>query len=99
MLEDAEIERLNLAYRRALRLLHLVDRNDPIGEIIAMKVIEVGKLGVRDPRKISAIAVKQLSWGDKLPSQIQPASLLGAKAKFWRLLKNVAQHRTHGTRG
>jgi hypothetical protein len=90
MLEAAEMERLNLAYRRALRLLHLVDRNDPIAEMIAMKVIEVSKLGVRDPRTISEIAVKQLNWDHKLPSQVQPANLLGAKTKFWRLLKNVA---------
>jgi hypothetical protein len=61
MLEEKEIERLNIAYRKTLRLLHLVDRNDPIAEIIAMKVIEVGKSGIRDPKEISEIAVEQFS--------------------------------------
>jgi hypothetical protein len=55
-----DVERLNRAYSYALRSLHLVDRNDPITEIVAKKVIEVGAKGVRDPSEISEIAVKQL---------------------------------------
>jgi hypothetical protein len=42
-----DVERLNRAYSYALRSLHLVDRNDPITEIVAKKVIEVGAKGVR----------------------------------------------------
>jgi hypothetical protein len=37
-----DVERLNRAYSYALRSLHLVDRNDPITEIVAKNVIEVG---------------------------------------------------------
>jgi hypothetical protein len=55
-----DVERLNRAYSYALRSLHLVDRNDPITEIVAKSVIEVGAKGVRDPSEISEIAVKQL---------------------------------------
>ena len=55
-----DVERLDRAYSYALRSLHLVDRNDPITEIVAKKVIEVGATGVRDPSEISKIAVKQL---------------------------------------
>jgi hypothetical protein len=55
-----DVERLNRAYSYALQSLHLVDRNDPITEIVAKNVIEVGAKGVRDPSEISEIAVKQL---------------------------------------
>jgi hypothetical protein len=55
-----EVERLNRAYRYALRSLQLVDRVDPITEIVAKKIIEVGATGVRDPWEISKITVKQL---------------------------------------
>jgi hypothetical protein len=59
-LESDEIENLNLAFKEALRSLHLVDRDDPVTEIIARKIIEIGATGVRDAAEIAAIAVKQL---------------------------------------
>lgn len=55
-----EVEGLNLAYDQALRLLCLVDRNDPVAEIVAKKIIEIGATGVRDPAEISKLAVEQL---------------------------------------
>jgi hypothetical protein len=51
----AEQEILNLAFIRALRLLHLVDRNDPVCEIVARKIIEIGATGAGDPVVISEI--------------------------------------------
>jgi hypothetical protein len=58
-----EIERLKSAYGQALRSLCLVDRNDPIAEIVAKKIIEIGATGVRDPAEISTLAVEQLGLG------------------------------------
>jgi hypothetical protein len=56
-----EIEILTRAFDHALRLLSLVDRrDDPLAELVARKIIEVGTIGVRDPAEISRIAVKQL---------------------------------------
>ncbi len=55
-----EIELLELAYRQTLHSLGLVDRDDPIAEMIAKKVIEIGATGVRDPREIALIARRQL---------------------------------------
>jgi hypothetical protein len=55
-----EAQRLNLAYKRTLRLLHLVDRNDPITEMVAKKIIAIGIAGIRDPAEICKVAVKQL---------------------------------------
>jgi hypothetical protein len=39
----------------------LVDRNDPIAEIVAKTVIEIGATGIREPSEISKIAVKRLA--------------------------------------
>jgi hypothetical protein len=62
-LGSAEIERLELAYNRTLQALHLVDRDDdPLAEMIAKKIIEIGATGVSDPAELSEIAVKQLDF-------------------------------------
>ena len=60
-LRPAEREILNLAFIRALRLLHLVDRNDPVCEIVARKIIEIGANGASDPVAISEMAARQLA--------------------------------------
>lgn len=57
--EDSE--RLKQAFTLALSGLHLVDRNDPICEIVARKVIEIGLDGRRDAREIAALTIRQLS--------------------------------------
>ena len=55
-----EIAILTDAYERTLRALSLVDRNDPITEMVAKKIIELGQRGVRDPKELSALAIKEL---------------------------------------
>ncbi|OSJ22119.1 hypothetical protein BSZ19_46880 [Bradyrhizobium japonicum] len=55
-----EISRLTAAYEQALQGIGLVDRNDPIAEMIAKKIIEIGQTGVRDPADIAALAIKEL---------------------------------------
>ena len=55
-----EVGHLNIAYETALRSLGLVDRNDPVTEIVAKKILEISEMGVRDPILISARAVKEL---------------------------------------
>jgi hypothetical protein len=55
-----EIRRMEAAYEQTLRALHLKDRNDPITEIIAKKIIEVAHTGVNDPAQISQLAIKDL---------------------------------------
>jgi len=55
-----EVEILTAAFNRALRLLGLVDRNDPLTELIAREVIEIGATGVRDPVEICKIAIRRL---------------------------------------
>lgn len=54
----AEINRLTAAYAKALRMLDLVDRNDPVAEIVAKKVVEVGTSDVVDPQEIADAVVE-----------------------------------------
>ena len=54
-----EIKRLNAAYTYALRSLGVVDRNDPLTEMLARKIVEVGATE-SDPAKISEIAIRRL---------------------------------------
>jgi hypothetical protein len=49
---------VSLAFDRALTKLHLVDRNDPLCEMVARKVIELGEGGVSNAVAISEIAVR-----------------------------------------
>ena len=37
-----------------------VDRNDPICEIVARKVIEIDGAGIHDPEEIARLAIKKL---------------------------------------
>ena len=55
---SAEIYRLNLAYAKALRMLDPVDRYDPVTEIIAKEVVDVGTSGVTDPQEIADVVAE-----------------------------------------
>jgi hypothetical protein len=55
-----EIAVLTDAYERTLQKLSLVDRNDPLTELIAKKVIELAQRGVRDAGELSGLAIKGL---------------------------------------
>ncbi|MBK3665914.1 hypothetical protein JJE66_32425 [Bradyrhizobium diazoefficiens] len=55
-----EIAILTDAYERTLRALNLVDRNDPITEMVARKVIELAQRGVREAKQLSALTIKEL---------------------------------------
>jgi hypothetical protein len=55
-----EIERLVTAYELALRALRLTNRSDPITQLVAEKIIAVGRFGIEDPVEISKVALKEL---------------------------------------
>jgi len=55
-----EITRLSMAYEQALRTIGVQDRNDPLTELIAKKIIEIGQTGLKDPAGICARAVEEL---------------------------------------
>ena len=53
--EPHEVAVLTRAFDLALRALYLVDRDDPVCEIVARKVIEIGTNGIHDPREIAEL--------------------------------------------
>ncbi|WP_027529656.1 hypothetical protein [Bradyrhizobium sp. WSM3983] len=55
-----EIARLSTAYEQALRTIGVEDRNDPLTELIAKKIIEIGQTGLKDPTQICSRAVEAL---------------------------------------
>jgi hypothetical protein len=55
-----EIVRLVAVYEETLRALRLKDRSDPITQLVAEKIIAVGRLGIEDPAEISKLALKEL---------------------------------------
>lgn len=60
-LDTDEMEILTRAFNHALRSLSLIDRrDDPLADLVARKVIEIGATVVRDPAEISKMAIKQL---------------------------------------
>ena len=59
-IKPADAERLDRALALTLRALGLVDRNDPICEIVAKKVIEIDGQGTHEPERIATLAAKKL---------------------------------------
>jgi hypothetical protein len=55
-----EVNRLTTAYEQTLRALSLKDRNDPLTQLIARRIFEIGQTGIKDPAEISKLAIKQL---------------------------------------
>jgi len=51
---------MTAAYEKALHKLGLIDRTDPITEIVAKKIIEVVQSGERNPARISRRALLEL---------------------------------------
>lgn len=61
--EPEEIAIMSAAYEDALRVLRLADREDPITELIAQKIIKVARSGEPDPAKITEQALRELGIG------------------------------------
>jgi hypothetical protein len=58
---SGEAERFSQAFTRTLKSLNLVDREDPLCDLIARKIIEIDAAGIHDPKEIAKIAAQQLS--------------------------------------
>ena len=58
--EPEDIERLVTAHEQTLHALRLKDRSDPITQLVAEKIIAIGRLGIEDPAEISKLALKEL---------------------------------------
>ncbi len=54
------IKAITTAYERARSELRLVDRSDPLTELVARTIISVAETGERDPDRIRQIAMEKL---------------------------------------
>jgi hypothetical protein len=59
-LEPEEISRITEAYEQALQTLGVKDRDDPLTEMIAKKIIKIAQTGVHDAAQLSALAIAEL---------------------------------------
>ena len=59
-LRPEDIRILVVAYEKTIEALGLKDRSDPITELVAKKIIEIGQTGIRDPQQISRRALEEL---------------------------------------
>lgn len=55
-----EVNRMTTAFEKALHTVGIKDRNDPMAEMIAKKIVEIAQTGVRDPTEISSRAIREL---------------------------------------
>ncbi len=51
---------LELAFNNALRKLDLVDRNDPICELVAQRMIDVHNRGVTDAVALTEVTIREI---------------------------------------
>jgi hypothetical protein len=54
------ITAISAAFDDALNKLKLVDRDDPVAEIVARKITEIARQGECDPARLSAAAVDSI---------------------------------------
>ena len=55
-----DIKVLTAAFEDVLRELELIDRTDPLTELVAKKIIECAQTGLRDPVRLRDCALKSL---------------------------------------
>jgi hypothetical protein len=55
-----EIRVLTTAYEQTLSTLCVKDRNDPLTELIAKKIIKIAQSGVKEPAEICERAIREL---------------------------------------
>jgi len=61
--EPEAVTRMVTAYEDALRVLALADRQDPITEIVAKKIIEIAQQSESDPVRLRQRALEELGIG------------------------------------
>jgi hypothetical protein len=59
-LRPKEVNCILEAYEQVLHTLCVKDRDDPLTEMIATKIIKIAQSGVHDAAQLSALAIKEL---------------------------------------
>jgi hypothetical protein len=58
--DPAAVTALTSAYEAACASLRLIDRTDPLAEIVAKKIIEHARRGERDPNRLREAVLRDL---------------------------------------
>jgi hypothetical protein len=66
--DPEEITCMTAAYEDALRVLQLANRQDPITELVAKKIIEVAQAGARNRDRLREKALSELGITPQKPS-------------------------------
>lgn len=61
VLSPEDIKLLTDAYEAVLEQLKLAERSDPVTQLLAKRIIEIGETGLRDPRQICELVVKEFA--------------------------------------
>ncbi|SCB55867.1 hypothetical protein GA0061098_105720 [Bradyrhizobium shewense] len=59
-LKPEMVSRITAAYEQALHTLCVQDRDDPLTEMVASKIIKIAQTEVLAPAQIAALAIKEL---------------------------------------
>ncbi|MEY9180012.1 hypothetical protein ABIG06_001931 [Bradyrhizobium sp. USDA 326] len=59
-LKPEMVSRITAAYEHALQTLCVKDRDDPLTEMVAGKVIRIARTEILAPAEIAALAIKEL---------------------------------------
>jgi hypothetical protein len=62
--QPQQIEAMTTAFEAVCRTLQLVDRDDPLTEIVARRVIDVARTGERDPDRLRELVLMNLNQSD-----------------------------------
>jgi hypothetical protein len=63
--DPVAVQVLTSAFEEACAVLRLVDRTDPLTEIVAKKIIEHARRGERDPVRLRDIVLSELQQGNR----------------------------------
>jgi hypothetical protein len=87
-----EIQVLVTAFEEALRELRLVDRTDPVAQLVAKRIIELAQQGERDPIRLREGAVQ--GWSQRLsaPLTLLPEMQTSQRDELYRR----SYHEQHG---
>ena len=69
--EPEEVAMLGSVFEEVLQTLGLVDRQDLASEMVAKKLIELAKAGVRDPDRLKALTVQAFTQQQQQRQPIQ----------------------------
>jgi hypothetical protein len=65
-----EVAMLGKVFEDVLQTLGLVDRKDPMTEMVAKKLVELATSGIRDPARLKALVVQAFT--QQQQQQVQP---------------------------